>query len=259
MREWLEWNLFGKEFAQFWRDWPERMATAGWRQWKWWNQLLFRRDSIHTEAKLVWLHHLFMEQKVLGDQRQLAGHVSYSKKEIFVGWTPPPPGFIKVNVDGASKGNLGIAGCGCVLRNHEGHWIVGAARNLGICSSGKAELWGAWLGLHMAWEHGFRRVMLETDSSIVYNLLTTSVQDSWGEDVLVNECRSLLTLDWILDVKKIYRETNYVADGVVNWVLNREVGVHVLSNPPTMLCSRLLADVMKVNHPRMVPDCILDV
>jgi hypothetical protein len=35
-------------------------------------------------------------------------------------WTPPPAHFIKVNFDGASKGNPGPAGYGVVLRNADG-------------------------------------------------------------------------------------------------------------------------------------------
>jgi exonuclease III len=35
-------------------------------------------------------------------------------------WSPPPPGFLKLNFDGASRGNPGPAGLGAVLRNHLG-------------------------------------------------------------------------------------------------------------------------------------------
>jgi len=32
-------------------------------------------------------------------------------------WHPPPKGYLKYNIDGVSKGNLGIAGYGGVLRD----------------------------------------------------------------------------------------------------------------------------------------------
>jgi len=47
-------------------------------------------------------------------------------------WQCPPLGFFKLNFDGASKGNLGPAGFGEVIRNSEGiisHIMVG---NLGF-------------------------------------------------------------------------------------------------------------------------------
>ncbi|CAK9183935.1 unnamed protein product, partial [Ilex paraguariensis] len=36
-------------------------------------------------------------------------------KNIWINWSPPPSGFLKLNVDGASKGNPGRAGAGAVL------------------------------------------------------------------------------------------------------------------------------------------------
>lgn len=35
-------------------------------------------------------------------------------------WQPPPHGFWKINIDGASKGNPGMAGFGGVIRNEQG-------------------------------------------------------------------------------------------------------------------------------------------
>lgn len=35
-------------------------------------------------------------------------------------WKPPPEGFFKVNIDGASKGNPGVAGFGGAIRDHQG-------------------------------------------------------------------------------------------------------------------------------------------
>jgi len=50
-------------------------------------------------------------------------------------WHPPPQGFMKFNIDGASKGNLGTAGYGGVLRDENGcihfifHFHLGRATN----------------------------------------------------------------------------------------------------------------------------------
>ena len=61
-----------------------------------------------------------------------------ARQELLVRWCAPVEGWVKLNVDGASKGNPGIAGGG-VLRDHYGNWIQGFACNLGWCSSVKAE------------------------------------------------------------------------------------------------------------------------
>lgn len=47
---------------------------------------------------------------------------------------------IKINTDDASKGNSGLAGAKCVLRNHHIKYVTGAAYNLKITTSVLAEL-----------------------------------------------------------------------------------------------------------------------
>jgi hypothetical protein len=41
-----------------------------------------------------------------------------------------------------------------------GDWLGGFAKGLGGCSIEVAELWGAWEGLKLAWNLGFKRVEL---------------------------------------------------------------------------------------------------
>jgi len=37
-----------------------------------------------------------------------------------IGWSRPPEGFLKLNFDGASRGNPSLAGIGGIIWNHEG-------------------------------------------------------------------------------------------------------------------------------------------
>ena len=39
-------------------------------------------------------------------------------------WTPPPPDWHKLNFDGASRGNPGQSGIGCIINNEKGEWII---------------------------------------------------------------------------------------------------------------------------------------
>lgn len=77
-----------------------------------------------------------------------------------VRWTCPPSQTVKLNVDAASKGNPGHAGCGCIVRSHEGLWLIGAAKRLGVASAFHAEMAAVQTGLEPAWDHGFRSVQL---------------------------------------------------------------------------------------------------
>ncbi|KAF3951859.1 hypothetical protein CMV_022529 [Castanea mollissima] len=49
-------------------------------------------------------------------------------------WEKPPTVWIKLNTDGSSSGDLGLAGGGGVFRNEEGEWILGYSRHIGITS-----------------------------------------------------------------------------------------------------------------------------
>lgn len=75
-----------------------------------------------------------------------------SQEERQIGWIPPTGGWLKLNTDGASRGNPGLATSGGVLRDEDGRWCGGFAVNIGRCSAPLAELWGVYYGLYVAWE-----------------------------------------------------------------------------------------------------------
>lgn len=52
-----------------------------------------------------------------------------------MGWKLRPIRKIKINMDGAVKGNPRTTEADCLLRDEHGKWIVGVARNLGITIS----------------------------------------------------------------------------------------------------------------------------
>ena len=47
---------------------------------------------------------------------------------------------MKLNTDGSANGNLGLAGCGGMIRDDSGQWIVGFSKCIGITSSFVAKL-----------------------------------------------------------------------------------------------------------------------
>ena len=54
---------------------------------------------------------------------------------------------MKLNTDGLSIGNLGMAGCGGMIRDDCGCWIAGFSRRIGITNSFVAECGGLRMGL----------------------------------------------------------------------------------------------------------------
>jgi hypothetical protein len=81
-------------------------------------------------------------------------------------------GFIKINFDGASKGNPGPAGYGAVLRNSRGEILVLAVGYLGETTNNAVELIGLLQGLRVAIAQHSHKIILEGDSQIVIQLIT---------------------------------------------------------------------------------------
>ncbi|GLJ42719.1 hypothetical protein SUGI_0885630 [Cryptomeria japonica] len=57
-----------------------------------------------------------------------------------VKWNPPPPGWKKLNFDGASRGNQGLSGFGVVVKAEEGSFIGAICGPSGIVSNNVAEI-----------------------------------------------------------------------------------------------------------------------
>jgi hypothetical protein len=87
-------------------------------------------------------------------------------------WSTPPVDLIKLNFDGASKGNPGAAGYGVVFHNHLGHILLINAGSLGHTTNNATKLWGLIRGLQLAIEHNFTKLIVEGDSQIIINLFS---------------------------------------------------------------------------------------
>ena len=71
---------------------------------------------------------------------------------------------MKLNTDGCMEQETKLARARGVLRNDEGSWVQGYSLNLVCCWIEEAELWALIHRMRMAWETGFKRIQMETDS-----------------------------------------------------------------------------------------------
>lgn len=95
-------------------------------------------------------------------------------------WAYPSHGWVKVNTDGAAKGNQGIEACGGLIRDESESWIIRFVVHIGICSSFIAELWEILMGLKVAWDRGFRKVIIESDPASIISMLQKKESCSSG-------------------------------------------------------------------------------
>ena len=65
---------------------------------------------------------------------------SNGKSLLEIKWLPPEGDWVKINVDGALKGNPREMGCGGLIRDEVGRWLGVFTCNLGICDALIVEL-----------------------------------------------------------------------------------------------------------------------
>jgi len=90
-------------------------------------------------------------------------------------WFAPSDGWVKLNADGASRGNLGPAGGGGVIEGPLSNWVHGFLVCLGICSSVKAALLRLFPELRVAWKKGVDKLLVHMDFEVAINKIKTLV------------------------------------------------------------------------------------
>jgi ribonuclease HI len=194
-----------------------------WQIWKERNKRIFH--SKHSPAKDIWQTVVKLIRETIQSKHWQPGDHECSREEAHIYqswklnfkdsgisqppkghfsspslWSPPPDGFIKINFDGASKGNPGPAGYGAVIRNSTGEILLLTAGYLGETTNNVAELTGLLQGLQKALGHTSHNIILEGDSQIVIQLITKilhggqphKISPSWRLAGLLEDFQSLL-------------------------------------------------------------------
>ncbi|CAA7051645.1 unnamed protein product [Microthlaspi erraticum] len=95
------------------------------------------------------------------------------------------------------------------------------------CTAPKAELWGLYYGLCIAWEKGITRLEIEVDSALVVGFMKTGINDTHPLSFLVHLCHGFLLKDWEVRITHVYREANRLADGLTNYAFSLALGTGI--------------------------------
>lgn len=149
---------------------------------------------------------------------------------------------MKLNSDGAAKSPSRLASAGGLLRDHRGNWIAGYTCNIGIANSFLAELWGLREGLLLAKNRGISKLIAETDSETMVQVLRRDGMSTINSNVLVTDCKLLLDHFQDSKVVHIFREGNQCADYLANIGQSSPFGTTILDHPPEGLTDFLQRD-----------------
>ncbi|CAM0946471.1 unnamed protein product [Alopecurus aequalis] len=177
----------------------------------------------------------------LGVQRKLqSGSRTEDRQECK--WRAPSPGWVKLNVDGAFKEEIGNGGAGMVLRDVEGKIIFSACRHLFACGSAlEAELGAMMEGIALAQERTSLPIVVESDSSEAVRLVNQSEEDRSAMALLVQEIKRLLLGSHRASVVLIKREQNQVANALASagrTMIRTQVWPHSVPDNILALCQR---------------------
>ncbi|XP_057836045.1 uncharacterized protein LOC131046339 [Cryptomeria japonica] len=142
----------------------------------------------------------------------LGALVDQANPRLRVKWDAPEARWSQVNFDGASVGNPGQSGIGCILRDFDGLFIKEISKKIRVATNNEAEFRAALRGLQLGKELWVQRIHLEGDSINVINVIHCNNIPSW---CLNQWLQSILVLLATFDefwVSHIYREGNGEAD-----------------------------------------------
>lgn len=127
-------------------------------------------------------------------------------------WRPPAAGWYKVNVDGSFDGSPGMIFGGAIFRNSRGFFVAAFSRPVGWGLPLEAELAAALWAVRFAFNRGWLRLWLETNSEMVVRFLNAPhtvipwrLRSLWREFLIMRASMELT-------VTHIFQEANQAAD-----------------------------------------------
>ncbi|KAF7822209.1 ribonuclease H [Senna tora] len=247
LKDWIFWNTHRKsKFCDI--PWISVFATIYYCLWDWRNRLVNEAEFAHpNEPHRVILNiakSLWSAWNTSATPRLPCGHDSV------LDWEKPVEGWVKVNTDGAVCRESNLGGCGGIIRDSKGDWIKGFTRRIGMSNPVFAELWSIAEGLQLAWESGFRRVILENDYQEAIKCLQINPHVNPWSHPAVNIVKSLLSKDWELKIKHIPRSANKCADLLAKSSLSCNSKSVILDCIPDFVRDAVRFDALGSSSPR---------
>ncbi|XP_059065053.1 uncharacterized protein LOC131857052 [Cryptomeria japonica] len=144
----------------------------------------------------------------------LVGKKSKKDSRKQVKWEEPLNSFLKLNFDGASKGNPGRSGAGRVLTDQNGLIVKAASYRLPNGSNNLIEARELLEVVKIASNMGLSKLHIGGDSQIITSGLISKKVTNWELQFVLGEVWNLLLRFDDFKISHYYREANQLADGL---------------------------------------------
>lgn len=170
--DWNNWvgaNILQRDCKFLGFNWNQLFIFICWFIWKWRNKGIFDPCFCDPHNASSSILQYISEWKLTSDKIK-----SESTSSVcFLSWQKSPSGFLKLNADG-SRSSGGLIEAGGVIKDCTGQWCNGFMRNVGNGEVLTVEAWDLVSGLQLAKDLGITHLMVESDSSVLINLLLKS-------------------------------------------------------------------------------------
>ncbi|CAI0374831.1 unnamed protein product [Linum tenue] len=106
------------------------------------------------------------------------------------------------------------------------------------------------MGLQRAWDEGYRKVQLQLDSQVAVKLLQDTGYRDHAQAGVLSRAHELISREWEVDIKHIYREGNKCADFLANLGHTLDINLHCTPIDHSCLNHLLLYDMQGLSEPR---------
>ncbi|XP_059068266.1 uncharacterized protein LOC131858830 [Cryptomeria japonica] len=138
------------------------------------------------------------------------------RKRKDVVWQGPPPGWLKLNFDGASKGNPGRGGLGAIVRDEFGNILKAFSGSGGFVTNNVAEISALEVGLKWCATKSMDKLVIEGDSQIILNGISLSKFQNWRLNNWLSRIKMLLDSLGDYHIQHMFREGNKATDALAN-------------------------------------------
>ena len=138
---------------------------------------------------------------------------------------------MKLNTDDSANGNPSLAGCGGVIRDDSGQWIVGFSKCIGITSSFATELWGLKEGLISCCNLNITSLEMEFDAKVIVDILNKPAYVNNIISPILDDCRLLASRIPQIRVKHCFRQANRCADSLARMNFSLDSAFYSFHSP----------------------------
>ncbi|CAN1807882.1 Putative ribonuclease H protein At1g65750 [Linum perenne] len=223
-----------------------------WQLWKFINERIFTDSITSTTATAIKIGNWLCSIKKAMERDNRALGVGRPREVVDLAWDPGPIGWMVLNTDGSVNLNRKRATAGGLLRDADGRYSLAYTMNLGNCSITRAEMRGALRGLELAWDAGYRKLIVCLDSMAAVQLLTKSGEPNHQHGMETLRFRELINRNWEVIIEHTYRERNCTADYLASLGYDYPFGSHMVSTSDYNLGYFLRYDSFGISIPRSI-------